>query len=276
MKMKMKTKLLLAIATCALPLVYTTHADDTNSSTVTAPEMESVPNPDGLRLAITVPGWLIGINGDVTALGHQQNVDISYSDLQDHLQCSAGAALDLGYGKFDFYTDVGYMKFTGNAFGPGFSSVSQDLKFVLGNAGLAYQLVNVGDEQRFVLAGTAGLRYWYLDNSITIVGPGGALLFSGSHNKDLIQPDIGLRGSQYLTRKLHLDFSTDIGGFGLQHANDLTWSATGMFTYDLARWLSISAGYKGLGLVESEDGNRGKNGVNVIFSGVLIAATVKF
>jgi hypothetical protein len=53
---------------------------------------------------------------------------------------------------------------------------------------------------------------------------------------------IGLRGSQYLTSKLHLDFAGDIGGFGISdNQAELDWSATGMATYDFVKWFSLSA-----------------------------------
>jgi hypothetical protein len=89
-------------------------------------------------------------------------------------------------------------------------------------------------------------------------------------------PVIGLRGSQYLTQKFHLDFSADGGGFDINNDTDWTWSATGVATYDFTKWFSLSAGYKALALDESNGSGASKNGVNLIFNGVLVVAQFKF
>jgi len=73
-----------------------------------------------------------------------------------------------------------------------------------------------------------------------------------------------------------LDFSVDGGGFDINNDTDWTWSATGVVTYDIWRWLSVSAGYKALALDEASGSGGNKNGVNLIFNGVLIAAQIKF
>jgi hypothetical protein len=171
-----------------------------------------------------------------------------------------------------------YMKFSMIAFGqgPGVANAWDGLKFLEANAGASYLLVKAGEERPFILEGTAGVRYWYADNKMTITGPLGVVRFRGSHTLDLVDPVIGLRGSQYLTRKLHLDFQGDIGGFDINNDTDFTWSATGVVTYDFTKWLSVSAGYKALALDESNGSGASKNGVNLIFSGALINITIKF
>lgn len=141
---------------------------------------------------------------------------------------------------------------------------------------MSYLFLNTGGEHPFVLGGTAGIRYWYTDTSLTFRGPLGIIVLNGGQTMDLAQPVLGLRGSQYLTRKLHLDFSGDFGGFDINNDTDWTWSATGVATYDFCKWFSLSAGYKALALDESNGSGAGKNGVNLIFNGVLIAAQIKF
>ena len=124
---------------------------------------------------------------------------------------------------------------------------------------------------------TDSIRYWATENDLKITGPQGAVLVDSNEKNDLIDPIIGLRASQYLTRKLHLDFQGDIGGFGLSDDSaDLDWSAAGLLTYDFAKWFSLSAGYKALALdVESGSGAR-KKGADVIMHGLLISARLQF
>ena len=226
------------------------------------------------KFGITVPAWIAGIDGNATVRGQQQNVNVGFDQLKDHLDASFGLALNAQKGKLGIYGDVGYMKFSGSFSGPLGGNTYGDLKFVMANAGASYLLLNTGGDHPFLLAGTAGLRYWYTDTSITFQGP--LANRSGGQTRNIVQPVLGLRGSQYLTPKLHLDFSLDGGGFDVNNETDWTWSAAGMATYDFCKWFSLSAGYKALALDESNGSGTGKNGVNIIFNGALIGLTFKF
>ena len=226
---------------------------------------------DPWQFGVTIPLWAPAVDGNATVRGNQQDVNISFSQLKDHLDASFALGLTARKGKFGLFSGVGYMKFSAGGGG-----VSDDLKFLILDAGASYQLVKTETEHPFVLEGTAGIRYWGTWNELTLRGPGGNLLFNGSSDQSVVDPVIGLRGSQYFTSKLHLDFAGDFGGFDINNDTDWTWSAMGMVTYDFAKWFSLSAGYKALALDESQGSGAGKNGVDLIFNGALIAATFKF
>ena len=265
----MKPKLLVPIVTCALALVPTARAQDATATTPATTPMAAqaaAPEEAPWRVGVIVPLWAPQVNGNVTVLGHQENVDISFNTLREHLDASFALGLDVGKGKFDVYGDVGYMKFSA-----GGGDASADLKFIIADGGLSYVLVNTGEEHPFILAGTAGVRYWYTDTSIRLGGD-----FNGGQIRRLADPVIGLRASQYLTRKLHLDFSGDFGGFDINNDTDWTWSAAGVVTYDFAKWFSLSAGYKALALDESKGSGDSKKGIDFIFNGVLVLAQFKF
>jgi hypothetical protein len=227
---------------------------------------------DTWRFGVTVPLWAPQINGNVTIKGRQQNVDLSFDQLKDHLDASFALGLEVRKEKFGFFGGVGYMKFSGGSDG-----MSDDLKFLIVDGGVFYRLLKTGDEHPFILEATGGLRYWGTKNEITLRGPAGDQLFSGSKDRDLEDPMIGLRGSKFLTSKLHLDFAGDVGGFGISDSqSELDWSATGLVSYDFAKWFTLSAGYKALALDASKGGGADKNGVDVIFNGFLIAAKFSF
>jgi hypothetical protein len=282
----MKTHLLkhiLSVLTASSVLLSNVvRADNTNTNstaaTATAPEAAPAMSPDATpwQLAVTVPLWAAGINGNATLRGRQQNVNVSFNTLREHLDASFALCMDLNKGKFDLYSDVGYMKFSGNFGGPLGGTTSADLKFVLADAGVGYVLVKTGEEHPFVLAGTVGVRYWYADTGLTFKGSGGNVTLKGGNTYDVVDPVVGLRGSQYFTRKFHLDFSADGGGFNINNDTDWTWSATGVLTYDFVKWFSLSAGYKAVALDESNGSGTGKKGVDLIFNGALVAATFKF
>jgi hypothetical protein len=252
------------------------HAQDTTVATpptttaTTATTMTAAPDPDAWRFGVTIPGWAPKINGDVTIRGRQENVDVSFSDLKDHLRVSYGLAADAHKGKFGLYADGGYMRFfAGNG------EASGTLKFGLVDAGMSYQLVKAGKEHPFILAATAGVRYWYLESDASFNLPLGGSVH-GHRVWSLVDPVIGLQGSQYLARKFHLDFAADIGGFDINNDTDITWSATGVLTYDFTKCFSVSAGYKALALDESKGSGNTKDGVNLIFNGPVIAARFEF
>ncbi|MCX6922578.1 MAG: hypothetical protein NT154_05085 [Verrucomicrobia bacterium] len=227
---------------------------------------------DTWRFGATVPLWAPQINGNVTIKGHQQNVDISFDQLKDHLDASFALGLEVRKEKFGFFGDVGYMKFSGGSDG-----MSDDLKFLIVDAGAFYRLLKTEEEHPFILEATAGLRYWGTKNEFSLRGPGGIIDFSGSKDRDLEDPVIGLRGSKFLTSKLHLDFAGDVGGFGISDSQaEWDWSVTGLVSYDFAKWFTLSAGYKALALDASKGGGENKNGVDVIFNGFLVAAKFSF
>jgi len=227
---------------------------------------------DKWHFGVNVPLWAPQIDGNVTVKGHQENTHISFQDLKDHLDASFAIGLEARKEKLGIFTGFSYMKFS-----VGDRGVEDILKIYIVNAGLSYQLIKTEGEHPFVLAGTAGLRYWRAENDLTLRDPGGNLLFNGSKDKDIYDPVIGMRGSQYLTRKFHLDFAGDVGGFGFTDSQaTLDWSATGVASYDFCKFFTLSAGYQALAIDASKGSGASKNGIDLIFHGILIVAKFKF
>jgi hypothetical protein len=226
------------------------------------------------QFGVAIPLWAPQINGNATVKGHQADVNVSFDQLKDHLDTSFGLALNAQKGKFGLFGNFGYMKFSGGFNDRVDGNFSAQLKFLLANAGVSYQLVKTESEHPFILAATVGIRYWYASTKLTYSGA--FISASGGNTYDIYDPVIGLRATQFITKKLHLDISGDGGGFNANHSTDWTWSAAGMLTYDFARWFSLSAGYQAVALDESQGSGNKENGVNLIFSGVAAAATFRF
>ena len=275
-----------AVAAAALGQVTNTPADPaattiptatTTPVTVPALTPANTADPDAWQFGVTVPLWAPQINGNSTTKGVQKNVDISFDQLKDHLDASFSLAVDAHKGKFGIYGDVGYMKFSANPAAANGDKADLGLKFLVADAGVSYLLVKTESEHPFLLEGTLGVRYWYVDLDLTVKDSLGNVLLEGSDTRDLLDPMVGLRGSQYFTKKLHLDFAGDIGGFGFSdNQAELDWSATGVVTYDFAKWFSLSAGYKALAVDASKGSGASKNGLDLVFHGALIAANFKF
>ena len=268
----------------ALASLVTTHSARAADATAAAPmslaKLPAAPaaalDQDPWQFAVTVPLWAPQINGNSTVRGHEANVNVPFNELKDHLDASFSLGLDVHKGKFDLYGNLGYMKFTGEHTDRIGGHTDAELKFVMANAGLAYQLIRTGGEHPFALAATAGIRYWYAETTLSHKDFNGKRDWQGGNTYDVVDPVIGLRASQYLTRKLHLDVGGDYGGFNLSNDTDQTWSATGMLTYDFCKYFSFSAGYQAVALDESNGSGASKNGLNLIFNGVAAAATFKF
>ena len=267
-------------------------ADDTVASpamtpaaTATTPAAPVVaPDPEPWQFGVIIPLWAPKIDGNTTVLGHQENTSVSFNHLRQHLDSIFSLGLDARKGKFDFYGDVGYMKFSFSqsaSFPDGHVHVAAwtGLKFLVSDLGAGYTLLQTESDHPFILEGTVGVRYWYVSTPVTLSAydnRGNEISTSFSKPWDWADPVLGLRGSQYFTRKFHLDFAADGGGFDINHSTDWTWSATGVLTYDFAKWFSLSAGYKALAVDQAENKSTGQNGVNLIFNGALVTATFTF
>ena len=227
---------------------------------------------DPWRFSVGVPLWAPQINGDVTVLGNKRNVDISFDQLKDHLDASFSLALDAHKGKFGLFSSVGYLKFDVSS-----PTSSDTLKFVIANAGASYLLYKTDGERPFFLEGTLGIRYWYTDNdlalSAAVAPPEG---FKHAKSRSLVDPVLGVRGSKYFTRKFHLDFSADGGGFDINNDTDWTWSVAGMASYNFTKCFSLSGGYQALAIDESNGSGANKNAADLIFHGPVVLLKFSF
>jgi hypothetical protein len=283
MKTNHQQNLLAAALTCALAATVTTaaQADDTVAVPTPPPATDPALAPvatgvDGWKFGVTVPIWAPQINGTATLKGRQTDVNVNFNQLREHLDASFSLALNAQKDKFGLFANVGYMKFSGGSGDALGGHTDWMLKFAVANAGASYLLVKTENEHPFLLTGTAGVRFWYFSETIDHHDASNTRDFQGYGNQNLFDPVLGLRATQYITQKLHLDVAGDGGGFNLSHDTDWTWSASAMLTYDFAKWFSASVGYQALALNESEGSGTSKKGVDLIFSGVAGALTFKF
>jgi hypothetical protein len=222
---------------------------------------------DGWRFSAGIPLWAPAVDGNVTLGGRQENVNLSFDQIKKNLDTAFGLSLQARCDLYGFYAAPAYMKFSGDA-GPVFAQ----LKLFVGDVGGFYRFLNTGGDHPFILEGLAGVRIWATDTTFSSPIP----ILNGGKNRNLADPIIGLRGSQVLFRKCHLDFAGDVGGFDINNRTDLTWSASGVVTYDIKRWFSVSAGYRALSIDEEKGGGTSQNGLDIIMHGPTIVAKFTF
>jgi opacity protein-like surface antigen len=263
---------------CALASTVTVRADEAATTSTTAPALAPAtkPNPDAWDFETTLPLWAPQVNGNATVRGRTADVNVNFSQLKDHLDNIFSLATEAHKGKLGFYGDVSYMKFSGGFFDALGGHTQAQLKFLIANGGVTYELIKTESEHPFILEGAAGVRYWYAATELSHRDATDTRDFSGGTTYNLVDPVLGLRASQYITSKLHLDIEGDGGGFDINHSTDWTWSAQAMLAYDFTKWFTLSAGYSALALDESTGSGTGEKGLNLIFSGIEADLTFKF
>ncbi len=282
MKINRTQNLLAAAFTCALASVTVARADGTTATptATTAPAMAApatMADPDAWNFEMTLPLWAPQVNGNATVRGRTADVNVNFSELKSHLDNVLSLAAEAHKGKWGFFGDVGYMKFSGGFFDRLGGHTEAQLKFLIANGGVSYELVKTENEHPFILEGTAGVRYWYAATELSHRDASNTRDFSGGNTLNIVDPVLGLRASQYITSKLHLDVAGDGGGFDVNHSRDWTWSAEAMLAYDFTKWFTLSAGYSAVALDESNcSSGTSEKGLNLIFSGIEADLSFKF
>jgi hypothetical protein len=236
----------------------------------TAPE-KSAPKDDPWRFDFAIIGWGPALSGDVTVRGRKADVDVGLDELLDDLKGIAMLGFELRKEKFGFYAQPNWIKLEadGNV-GPLNSTLEEEL-WIVDAAGF-YQLHKWCEERPVTLDALAGVRYWNVDNELTVRGPGGVINFNGSQSTWLIDPIIGLRAKIYFTRKFNLSLQGDVGGFGASdNSSDLSWQGVGTLGYDFTRHFSLSLGYRAISVDKDSGSGSNAKGMDLILHGFLFA-----
>ncbi len=284
MKTSNKLKLVAVALIGVAALTTTLRAQEVTTNSVIVTEVssshpaESPPAKpaDPWRFDFDIIGWGPAVNGDVTVRDHKAKVDESVSDLLDDLKGIAMFGVGVRKEKFGFYAQPNWIKLEEDAkVGPLKSTLEQKL-WIVDGAGF-YQLHKWREEKPVTLDALAGVRYWNIDNELTVKGSDGIVNFAGSHSAYLIDPIVGLRTKIYFTKKFNLDLHGDVGGFDVSdHSSDLSWQAVGLLGYDFTRHFSLSAGYRALSVDKDFDRGANKSSMDVILHGFLLGLGIHF
>jgi hypothetical protein len=220
---------------------------------------------DGPRFELVTYLWGEAFRGDVASDRVSTEVDVSFSDIVDHLNVGAFASLGARYGRWVGLLDVQYAQLESDTsthlldLGPGpLPSVPAraDVELEQGVLDLkgGYRLLDLqtpgatsdDDPRRLQLDLLAGARVWYLRTEIDVqVGP---LAGSSDASKDWVDPLVGTRVSLDLTPRLRLAFLGDIGGFSVGSSSRSTYQALGLLRWNFGERWSSYAGYRVIGI----------------------------
>ncbi len=245
------------------------------------PAQEQADEDSEWRYSVTVYGWLLALDGDVTVKGIKSDLDVSFSEIWDELNIAGFTEFEAWKGRFGlfvngFYADLGHStKVSGVRLDP-------DLQVFWGSTGALCRLGtwDLTDEPgkyspTVTLDTYLGVRYSWLDVKLDFKD---ALLPDPSGKEDWFEPILGLRTIWDLSDRWSLSLAGDIGGMAF--GSDFAWGAYGVFGYrfnlfgnDNAR---VIMGYRALS--QDYDDGHGSNKFewDVTIHGPVIGLTIPF
>lgn len=252
---------------CAAPLQA---ADLAAPAPVPAPA-PAVKTGDTPVFIATAYLWGSALSGTTSTLPPlpATNIDMSFGDILGHLDGAIMAAGEMRVGRWSVLADVMFTQVTpsGNLPGPLGAGVEVRSRSLTLQGDVLYRLY---ESQTVDFDAGVGLRYWNLNNRLTIdPGPFPAS-FSYSQSENWIDPVVAGRIQARLGGPWSLTFVGDVGGFDV--GSQFTWQAIGTVNY---RWndnLSLRAGYRALGV----DYQKGSFEYDVVMQGPILGASYRF
>lgn len=222
----------------------------------------------------TLYGWIFGMNGTMTVMGTEADVDVTPIDVLRNLS-KLDAIFELHVearkGRWSFMVDPTYLKVTQDAtVGPLSASITPEL--FLMDFGAFYTLAEsalsnpANHNWAFQLFG--GGRFFNIKSTIH---PSDLPSVSGEEN--FITPIIGARFITYITENIDLILRGDVGGFGVDDV-DLTWSASMISDIHFKKHFTFTMGFRLLDIDFARGSGANRFAVDTLFYGPIIGLGV--
>jgi len=199
----------------------------------------------------------------------ETDIDISFSDVLKDFDGGIMGATEMRAGRWSVIGDVLFTQVTpkGNLPGPASADAKVRSRSLTLQADALYRF----HQSEFLnLDAGAGLRFWYLDNKLTI-DPG--LLRNGvSHSESeyWVDPVIAGRVNARIAGPWSATLVGDVGGFDV--GSQLTWQFIGTLNYQWNEDLSLRLGYRAL----SVDYKQGDFLYDVRMQGPIVGVSYRF
>jgi hypothetical protein len=295
----------------ALALCETLGISDPAASADLAP---TYPQPaiDKWEFSLTPYGWATSINGDITARGHKVDVNESFIEIVEKSDSLLAwmTYFEARKGRLAFFTDFvwadlgfpGNFNLTRDPLGR-FDRATLNIK---GNAQLDYQELIIqsgvayeiarwesapGSFTALDLMGSA--RYWNqdVDLSLRLTGTltvdlrelglqlerSRRVAIARSGDLEWVDPVVGARIRHQIAPGREFMLLGDIGGFGA--GSEFSWQAVATYGFDVNCFgspLHTVIGYRALAVDFSENGQFGKNALDVVQHGPVMGVTFKW
>jgi len=168
------------------------------------------------RLDATAYGWVQGVSGNVTALGHQVTIDASPGELLSHADFPLQGVVSVQHRRLVAIADGSWTPLTvdkgSSTTLPLPPGVTAKVHYspVLATGELGYRIADVGG---YAVDGLAGARYWYLGMTLTLTpSPTGSSL---NKSTSWVDPVVGARIKKAIVPRLQVTLLGDVGGWGV-------------------------------------------------------------
>ena len=230
--------------------------------------------------------WLSELDADAQLGGLSGSAEMDFKDLLDFVEFAASGRFEAWKQDWGFFFDGLYLDLEADfrdVVGPIAISVDSDVRLATLDLGVAHRLVDVSmgnnQSQRLTLEPLGGVRYAYLREdlrlnvAVPLIGPVGTKL---GGNEEWIEPFVGCRIWWHLNEKFSAGIRTDVGGFGIGSASDLTWNFLAGIDYQLLEKMSLKAGYRILDIDYEGGSGQSKIGIDGQMRGPIVGLTIQF
>jgi hypothetical protein len=195
---------------------------------------QAATNDDGWRFTVAPYVWGAAINGDVGVHGVSTDVDVSFSDIVDHLDMTFMGQFEADKGKFGFVVNPVYLNLSSYQKGRLGIRTKVDLESTIVDAFATWRAAP-GFDVLF------GARYTEMSGKLRLSDATTTVSTNGSRNwTDAI---FGFRFAHNFNDHWSISGRADVGG-GPVGESDLTWSANAQIGYAFTQGFQAFAGYR--------------------------------
>jgi hypothetical protein len=273
-----------------------------------AADFAEPPTPaDKWEFSFTPYGWMINVNGDITARGRTVDVNEDFFQIVEKSDSLLAwmSFFEARKGRFSFFTDLVWMDlgfpghFQRRLSGPlGLATLDikanaqVDYQSTIIQTGVTYEVARwqsaPGSYTALDVLGSA--RYWNQDVDVSLRLTGTLTVdleelglqfkrtrrvaVARSNDLEWVDPVVGARIRHQMAPGKELRLEGDIGGFGA--GSEFSWQVVGTYGFDttcLGTPLHAVVGYRALAVDFSENGRFGKNGLDVVQHGPVMGVT---
>lgn len=223
---------------------------------------------------VFIYGMGAAIDGDAQIGDLKVPVDVSISELFDHLKFGAMGAYRVENGTWSFTVDATYMNLGGTSKSEGGrlkGEVGVEQTTLMGTVGRRWT-----DNLEFLVS----LAYFDLSNDLklklSLPNIGDSVTRKASVDADWIDPLVGLQYNVPFAGNWRFNLRGDIGGFGI--GSDLSYQVLTNFRWQANDTLGVVFGYRLIGF-DYEDGRKGSSKYqrfDLTEQGPLVGMTISF
>ena len=263
----------------------------------------------GWEFSLTPYGWMINVNGDVTARGHTVDINEDFFQIVEKSDSLLAwmSFFEARKGRFSFFTDLVWMDlgfpghFQRRLTGPlGRATIDikanaqLDYESTIIQSGITYEVARWqgAAPDRFTALDMIGsARYWNqeVDVALNLTGTltvdlerlglkfqrSRSIAVARSNDLEWVDPVVGARIRHQMGSGKELRLEGDVGGFGA--GSEFSWQVVGTYGFDVncfGKPLHTVIGYRALAVDYSENGRFGKDGLDVVQHGPVMGVTL--